>query len=86
MGLRGISKNVIAYSEIENIYKVTKIKRNDKIYDGHRRYYLYLKDKTVIEIRSAFIIHEFGDKGIPMLLNATKKEPIEVGFFEEIPQ
>ena len=83
--LRGISANTIDYSEIEGIYKVTRVKREDKIYEGWRIFYLLLKDKRIVRAENVFTSkYEFIDKGLPIILKSTKKELVEVGLFDEI--
>ena len=82
---RGINKNIIYYSEIEDIYVVTRIRREDRIYDDWKMYYLHLKDIGIVRAENIFTSkREFMDKGLPMIVNAIKKQPVEVGFFEEI--
>ena len=85
--LMGVNKQVIDYSEIINIYSVTKAKREDGINEDLRLYYLYLKNNTLIKAENIFTSKsEFIEKGLPKIVSAIEKEPIEVGFFEEIPQ
>jgi hypothetical protein len=62
------------------------VKRGDNIYDGWEMYYLHLKNKKIIRAENIFTSkREFIDKGLPLIINATKKELIEVGLIEEIP-
>jgi len=83
---RGISEQVIDYSEISNIYKVTRMRIGDRISDGWRIYYLYLENRDmIIRVENIFASkREFIERGLPIIVNATNKEPVEVGFFEEI--
>ena len=83
--LRGISRIAIDYSEINDIFKVTRVKRGDKISDGWRLYYLHVKDRGIIKAENIFTSkHEFINRGLPLLAGAIEKEPIEVGLYEEI--
>ena len=83
----GISKRVIDYSEIKDIYKVTMVKKRDRVHNGWGLYHLHLKNNSVIKAENIFTSKsEFIEKGLPRIISAIEKEPLEVGFFEEIPQ